>query len=138
MRNAFVFAGILAVAGVAAAQTAAQPATGNVGGQASTQNAAGVPNPTQRPAGTMPESRADVKAGARVEAGSPQTTNIPSGQASTKVEGKPNAAMPVGERSRAAVRNETKKSMKDDKMGRAGEADNVPTNPKDSRMGTPK
>ncbi|MEJ7687293.1 MAG: serine/threonine protein kinase [Variovorax sp.] len=138
MKNAFVFASFFAFASIAAAQTTAQPATGSVAGQASTESATGVPNPTQRPDGSMPKARADVKAGARGEAGSPQTTKVPSGQASTMIQGRPNAAVPVDERSRAAVRNETKKSMNSDKMGRAGEADNVPTNPKDNRLGTPK
>ncbi|MBU1361921.1 MAG: serine/threonine protein kinase [Gammaproteobacteria bacterium] len=146
MKQAIVLASLLAIAGVASAQTTSQPATGNVAGQASTQTPAGVPNPPQRPEGaamsnstnSMPNSRADVKAGARVQAQSPQTTTIPSGQASTKVQGKPNAAMPVGERSRGEVRQETKQSMRDNKMTRSGEAPDVPTNPKDSRMGTPK
>ncbi|MET0541536.1 MAG: serine/threonine protein kinase, partial [Variovorax sp.] len=71
--------GVLALSAPAFAQTTAVPAAPDaaVGGQASTKTPAGVGNPTQRPDGSAPASRSDVKAEARMENKSPANTTTP-------------------------------------------------------------
>jgi hypothetical protein len=129
--------GVLALSGHAFAQTAAVPAAPDaaVGGQASTKTPAGVANPTQRPDGSAPASRSDVKAEARMENKSPANTNAPKGEPSTMTNNQPNAAVPTGALARAEVkptRNELKPQM-----GKKGERPDVPTNPTE-KTGTPK
>lgn len=65
VKKLFVIVDAISFLGAAAAQTTSQPVTGNIARQASTESAAGVPNPTQRPYGTMPNARAEFEAGAR-------------------------------------------------------------------------
>lgn len=129
--------GLIIFASASMAQPAAVPATGNVAGQASTQTQAGVPNPTQRPSGAMPNTRADVKAGARAESRMPDTSKVPRAEASTMVDGQPNAAKSVNERSRASVRSEARTPTKQNKTGMAVGTSSQPTNPGDG-SGTPK
>jgi hypothetical protein len=65
--------------GSALAQTAALPASPDpaVGGQASTKTPAGVGNPTQRPDGSNPASREEVKSEARAANKNTANTNLP-------------------------------------------------------------
>ncbi|VWX61138.1 conserved exported hypothetical protein [Burkholderiales bacterium 8X] len=139
-KTAFIAFALTLAAAAATAQTTVAPASGNVGGQASTQSTTGVPNPTQRPDGTMPAARADVKSGARMEAHDPKTSMVPKGQASTVVNGQPNATPPVGGVSRAEVKAETRQAAAASRTG-PGEKPAVPTNPQGPAgavMGTPK
>lgn len=129
----FAAAGLMAVGASAIAQTAV-PATQ---GQQSTMTPAGVPNPTQRPDGTMPAQRDNVRAEARANNRMPDNTTTPSGQASTMMQGKPNATPPVNQNTRAEVRADTKADMQRRPYGNTGERPDVPTNPK-NMTGTPK
>ncbi|MEJ8822739.1 serine/threonine protein kinase [Variovorax humicola] len=129
--------GLLVLASTALAQTTAVPATPDpaVGGQASTKTPAGVANPTQRPDGSEPASRADVKAEARMENRNTANTTVPKGEPSTMTNNQPNAAQQTGQLSRAEVkptRNELKPQI-----GKKGERPDVPTNPTE-KTGTPK
>ncbi|MEJ8851570.1 serine/threonine protein kinase [Variovorax rhizosphaerae] len=129
--------GVLALSGHALAQTTAVPAAPDpaVGGQASTKSPAGVANPTQRPDGSAPASRNDVKAEARMENKSPANTTTPKGEPSTMTNNQPNAAVPTGALTRADVKP-TRDELKP-QMGKKGERPDVPTNPTD-KTGTPK
>lgn len=134
--SATVAAGVIAFCAAASAQTTAVPAAPNpsVGGQASTQTPAGVPNPTQKPAG-MVNSREAIRSEARIENRSPSNTMVPKGEASTMTNNQPNAAQPTGAMTRAEVRP-TRNELKP-QLGQKGERPEVPTNPK-SETGTPK
>jgi len=105
-------------------------------GQASTETRAGVPNPTQRPDGSMPASRDAVKAEARANNRNPANTTTPGGEASTRMNNQPNATPPVmSGTTRAEVRQDAIKPTR--QFGQTGERPDVPTNPKNS-TGTPK
>ncbi len=127
-------AGLLAASAGAMAQ-ATVPATQ---GQASTMTTTGVPNPTQRPEGTMPAQRDNVRAEAKANARMQNNTTTPSGQASTMMNGQPNKTPSVNQKSRAEVRADTKAEMRARPMG-PGEKTAVPTNPQGAQPGgTPK
>jgi hypothetical protein len=129
-------AGLLGLSSAVTAQTTAVPAAPDPakGGQASTKTPTGVANPTQRPDGSDPASRADVKSEARSENRSPANTLVPKGEPSTMTNNQPNAAQPTGELSRAEVKP-TKNELKP-QAGVKGERPDVPTNPKE-KTGTP-
>ncbi|MDM0035717.1 serine/threonine protein kinase [Variovorax sp. J22P271] len=129
-------AGLLGLSSGVTGQTTAIPAAPDPakGGQASTKTPAGVANPTQRPDGSNPASRADVKSEARLENRSPANTTVPKGEPSTMTNNQPNAPQPTGELSRAEVKP-TKNELKP-QAGVKGERPDVPTNPKD-KTGTP-
>ena len=133
--SSLVAAGVLAFSAATSAQTTAVPAAPNpsVGGQASTQTPAGVPNPTQKPAG-MANSREAVRSEARTENRNPANTAVPKGEPSTMTNNQPNAAQPTGAMTRAEVRP-TKNELKP-QLGQQGERPDVPTNPK-GETGTP-
>ena len=124
---------------LAAGTVSAQPATNTVpatSGQPSTESAAGVPNPTQRPDGSMPASRAAVKSEARAQNKNPANSDTPMGEASTMRNGQPNATpRPKSGISRDEVRNSAAKSRQS--MSVKGEKTDVPTNPP-TGGGTPK
>ena len=131
-------AGLFVVSSAAFAQTTSVPASTNpsVGGQASTQTPAGVPNPTQRPQGAaMGNSREAVRSEARVETKNPSNSMVPKGEPSTMTNNQPNAAQPTGAMTRAEVRP-TGNDLKP-QLGQKGERPDVPTNPAD-KTGTPK
>ncbi|CAN5770845.1 hypothetical protein BH11PSE13_BH11PSE13_32370 [soil metagenome] len=107
----------------------------SVGGQASTKTPAGVPNPTQRPQGAMPNNREAVKAEARMDNKSPSNTKTPRGEASTMTNGVPNATPAVGAMTRSEVKPSTRQL--NPQMGKVGERPDVPTNPPE-KTGTPK
>lgn len=66
---------------------------------------------TQRPSGTAPESRAEVKWEAKSNANNLTNTDIPKDQASTRTNGQINAAPKVNSgTTRAEVRNQAKMS----------------------------
>lgn len=135
--GATALAGLMAAAGAAMAQATSIPAQPDpaVGGQASTQTPAGVPNPPQRPDASMPVSREAVKAEARAHNRNNTNNLVPKGEASTTVNGQPNAMpQPTGEMSRAEVSADARKVKP--RFGERGERPEVPTNPKD-RTGTP-
>lgn len=131
--SALAAAGLLAIGASAFAQTS-MPATQ---GQASTMTPAGVPNPTQRPDGTMPAQRDNVRAEARANNRMTDNTTTPGGTASTMMNGQPNATPPVNQNTRAEVRADTKAEMQRRPKGNTGERPDVPTNPK-NMTGTPK
>jgi hypothetical protein len=120
----------------ASAQTTALPAAPDPakGGQAATKSPAGVPNPTQRPDGSNPASREEVKSEARTEHRSSANTTTPKGEPSTMTNNQPNAPKATG----ALTRAEVKPAPRDLKpqAGKTGERPDVPTNPKD-KTGTP-
>ena len=135
-------AGLLA-AGLASAQTS--PTTGTApAGEATTQNRAGEPNPTQRPSGDMPNSRSEVKSEARAQNHMPNNTTTPSGEASIMRNGQPNPppAPKTSGTTRSEVRAQTRQSQNSNRQlkGQAaaggGPSSNVPTNPESGR-GTP-
>lgn len=131
---AIAFAALLS-AGAAFAQTSAtvMPSTA---GEASTETRAGVPNPTQRPDGSMPASRDAVKAEARANNRNPANTATPGGEASTRMNNQPNTMPPMmSGTTRAEVRQDAMKPKP--QFGQKGERPDVPTNPKNS-TGTPK
>lgn len=132
-----LFAALLTVSSFAIGQTTAVPATPDAakGGQASTKTPAGVPNPTQRPDGSAPIARDDVKSGARMENRSSANTATPKGEPSTMTNNQPNAAQPTGALTRADVKP-TSQELKP-QAGRTGERPDVPTNPTE-KTGTPK
>ena len=126
---------VLIAAGTASAQPAANtvPATS---GQPSTESPAGVPNPTQRPDGSMPASRSAIKAEARAQNKNPANSDTPMGEASTMRNGQPNATpRPKSGISRDEVRNSAAKNRQP--MSVKGERPDVPTNPS-TNDGTPK
>ena len=124
---------------MAAGTVSAQPAANTVpstSGQPSTESPSGVPNPTQRPDGSMPASRGAIKSEARAQNQNPANSNTPMGEASTMRNGQPNATpQPKSGTSRNEVRNSTAKSRQP--MSVKGEKPDVPTNPSTSD-GTPK
>jgi len=125
----------LFAAGGAMAQTADKPATDpGVQGQASTQSATGVANPTQKPDKSEPVSRAAVRADAVANNRSPANTMTPNGEASTRVNNQPNATPKANALTRQEVRVGALKT-KPHFGERAPSA--VPTNPKDGTAGTP-
>jgi hypothetical protein len=131
---AIAFAALLSV-GAAFAQTSPAVVPSSQG-QASTETRAGVPNPTQRPDGSMPASRDAVKAEARANNRNPANTTTPGGEASTRMNNQPNVMPPVmSGTSRAEVRQDAIKPTR--QFGQTGERPDVPTNPKNS-TGTPK
>lgn len=124
------------VAGAAFAQAPAPVMPPSTAGQASTETRAGVPNPTQRPDGSMPASRDAVKAEARANNRNPANTTTPGGEASTRMNNQPNAMPQVmSGTTRAEVRQDAIKPTPP--LGQKGERPDVPTNPKNS-TGTPK
>ena len=131
---AIAFAALLSVgAAFAQASPAVVPSSQ---GQASTETRAGVPNPTQRPDGSMPASRDAVKAEARANNRNPANTTTPGGEASTRMNNQPNVMPPVmSGTTRAEVRQDAIKPTR--QFGQTGERPDVPTNPKNS-TGTPK
>jgi len=133
-----VLTGLMGLAGAGFAQTAAVPAQPDPakGGQASTKSpATGVANPTQRPDGSEPASRAVVKEEARAHNRNNANNPVPKGEASTTVNNQPNAMpAPTGETSRAEVRADARKVKP--AFGQKGERPDVPTNPKE-KTGTP-
>lgn len=132
-----LFAGLMGLAAASFAQGTSIPAQPNpsVGGQGSTMTPAGVPNPPQRPDGTMPNSRESVKAEARAHNRNNANNPVPKGEASTTVNNQPNAMpQPTGEMSRAEVSQAGRKVRP--RFGEKGERPEVPTNPTD-KTGTP-
>ena len=98
----FIFAGILA-AGAASAQTSR--GTADINAQTGLSDSM----QTQRPSGTMPASRASVKASAKQNANSMTNSDIPMGEASTRTKGQINAVPPVASTTtRAEVRKEAR------------------------------
>ncbi|MDM0078071.1 serine/threonine protein kinase [Variovorax sp. J2P1-59] len=128
--------GMLSLSSGVLAQTTAQPAAPDPakGGQASTKTPAGVANPTQRPDGSNPASREEVKSEARSENRSPANTKVPKGEPSTMTNNQPNAPQRTGAMSRAEVKP-SKDELKP-QAGVKGERPDVPTNPKE-KTGTP-
>lgn len=128
---------VLSVLMVAAGSVSAQPATNtSPAGQASTESAAGVPNPTQRPDGSMPASRSAIKSEARAQNKDSANSDTPMGQASTMRDGQPNATpQPMSGMTRGEVQQTARKTRRP--MGAKGEQPDVPTNPPTSG-GTPK
>lgn len=101
-------AGLFA-AGAASAQTT--PGTKDINAQTGMSDRM----QTQRPSGTKPESRAEVKSEAKANANNLTNTDIPKGQASTRTNGQINAAPKVNSgTTRADVRNQTKMSKPKD------------------------
>ena len=136
--RATVVAALLGMAGAAMAQTPSIPAPPDpaVGGQASTMTPPGVPNPTQRPDNSMPNSREAVKSEARVQNRNNANSMVPKGEATTTVNHQPNAMpQPTGEMSRAEVSQQARKVKP--QFGQKGERPEVPTNPTE-KTGTPK
>ena len=132
---AIAFAALLC-AGAAFAQANAPVMPPSTTGQASTETRTGVPNPTQRPDGSMPASRDAVKAEARANNRNPANTTTPGGEASTRTNNQPNATPPaMSGTTRAEVRQDAVKPKP--QFGQTGERPDVPTNPKNS-TGTPK
>ena len=134
-----VFSSLVFSVLIAAGTVSAQPATTIVpapSGEPSTESAAGVPNPTQRPNGSMPASRSAIKAEARAQNKNPANSDTPMGEASTVRNGQPNATpRPKSGISRDEVRNSAAKSRQP--MSVKGEKPDVPTNPS-TNDGTPK
>ncbi|RZI65820.1 serine/threonine protein kinase [Variovorax guangxiensis] len=131
--TATLFAGVLAVGAAHAQSVVTPPATA---GQPSTESRAGVPNPTQRPDGSMPASREAVKSEARVQNRNPANSNTPGGEPSTMTNNQPNATPQVmSGTTRSEVRQDALKTKP--QFGQKGERPDVPTNPKTS-TGTPK
>ena len=131
---AIAFAALL-TAGATFAQTS-PTVVPSTSGEASTETRAGVPNPTQRPDGSMPASREAVKSEARANNRNPANTTTPGGEASTRMNNQPNATPPVmSGTTRAEVRQDAIKPTR--QFGQTGERPDVPTNPKNS-TGTPK
>ncbi|MEJ7687994.1 MAG: serine/threonine protein kinase [Variovorax sp.] len=134
-----VLAGLMGLGGASIAQTTAVPAAPDPakGGEASTKKPTGnTANPTQRPDGSNPTSRADVKSEARAENRSPANSMVPKGEASTTMNNQPNMTpKPTGEMSRREVSQEARKTKP--QMGQTGERPEVPTNPT-NKTGTPK
>ena len=128
---------LLMFGGSALAQTTALPASPDpaVGGQASTKTPAGVGNPTQRPDGSNPASREEVKSEARAAHKNTATTNLPKGEPTTTVNSQPNPAEATGALTRADVKP-TRDELKP-QIGKKGERPDVPTNPTE-KTGTPK
>ena len=133
--QATLLAGLMAAAaGAASAQTVVTPPV--TAGQPSTESRSGVPNPTQRPDGSMPASRDAVKSEARVQNRNPANTNTPGGEPSTMTNNQPNATPQVNSgTTRAEVRQDALKTTP--QFGQKGERPDVPTNPKNA-TGTPK
>lgn len=135
MKRILAMASLAAAAGIASAQTTSVPATdAGVAGQASTQTPAGVPNPPQRPDGSVPTTRAQVRAEAAAQNKNPANSNTPGGEPSTMRNNQPNTSTPVGQMNRAEVRQEAVKPTP--RLGEKGERPEVPTNPKNA-TGTP-
>jgi hypothetical protein len=131
--SATLLAGALGFGAAHAQSVVTPPATA---GQPSTESRAGVPNPTQRPDGSMPASREAVKSEARVQNRNPANTNTPGGEPSTMTNNQPNAMPQVmSGTTRGEVRQEALKTKP--QFGQKGERPEVPTNPKTS-TGTPK
>ncbi|WP_077002446.1 serine/threonine protein kinase [Variovorax sp. KK3] len=130
--------GLMSLAGATYAQTTSTPAAPDPakGGQASTKSVpGGVANATQRPDGSDPASRDAVRAEARAHNRNNMNNATPKGEATTTVNGQPNAMpRPTGEMTRTEVSMETRKQRP--RFGNPGERPDVPTNPKD-RTGTP-
>ncbi|RZI54851.1 MAG: serine/threonine protein kinase [Pseudomonas sp.] len=105
---AVLVAGFLA-AGTASAQTT--PGTKNINSQTGVSDRM----QTQRPSGTDPESRAEVKSEAKASINNLKNTDIPKGQASTRTNGQINAAPKVNSgKTRAEVRNQARMSKPKD------------------------
>ena len=135
MKRSLVMAALMAAAGIAAAQSTAVPASDTgVSGQASTRTPAGVPNPPQRPDGSGPNSRADVRAGAAVHNRNPANTDTPAGEPSTMRNNQPNTTPQTSALTREEVRQSALKVKP--RFGETGERPEVPTNPKNV-TGTP-
>lgn len=84
---------------------------------------------------SMPASREAVKAEARAQNRNNANSVVPKGEASTTVNGQPNAMpQPTGEMSRAQVSQMARKTKP--QFGQRGERPDVPTNPTE-RTGTP-
>jgi hypothetical protein len=128
-----IAAALLAAGAAAVAQIA--PATPQTTGEGSTLSRTGVPNPTQSPDTAMPNSRASVKAEARMNNHNLANSNTPPGQASTTTNHQPNATPMVSQRTRGEVRQEALHQPRP--FGDTGERpNNVPTNPT-THTGTP-
>jgi len=131
-----IFAVLLAMA---AGSVVAQPAVNTVpstSGQASTESPSGVPNPTQRPDGSMPASRAAIKSEARAQNKDSANSDTPMGQASTMRNGQHNSTpQPMSGMTRKEVGQTAGQTRQP--MGVKGEKPDVPTNPS-AGGGTPK
>ena len=102
---ATVFVASLLAAGAASAQTT--PGTKDINAQTGVSDKM----QTQRPSGTNPESRAEVKSEAKANANNLTNTDIPKGEASTRTNGQINAAPKANSgTTRAEVSNQVKKS----------------------------
>ncbi len=135
MKRVLLIASLMAAAGIASAQTTSVPATdAGVAGQASTQTAAGVPNPPQRPDGSMKNARANVRAEPAAQNKNPASSNTPGGEPSTMRNNQPNATPQASALTREEVRQSALKVKP--RFGEQGERPEVPTNPKDG-PGTP-
>ncbi|HSV61698.1 MAG TPA: serine/threonine protein kinase [Variovorax sp.] len=86
--------------------------------------------------GQTPNSREAVRAEAYEAARNTSTTPVPSGEASTMSNSQPNMQTVVPERSRAQARLQVTPSRP--RFGESGERPDVPTNPTDGEVGTPK
>ncbi len=129
--------GLMGLAGATYAQTTSVPAAPDPakGGQASTKSVpGGVANATQRPDGTAPASREAVRAEARAHNRNNVNNAVPKGEATTTVNGQPNAMPRTSEMSRTEVSMDARKERP--RFGNPGERPDVPTNPKD-KTGTP-
>ena len=87
--------------------------------------------------GQMPNSREAVRAQAWEAARNTSDTAVPPGEASTMSNHQPNMQTVIPERSRAQARAQV---MRPDRpaFGETGERPDVPTNPGDTEVGTPK
>ncbi|RZL86521.1 MAG: serine/threonine protein kinase [Variovorax sp.] len=93
------------------------------------------PGKLDRPDGSNPASREAVKAEARAHNRNNTDNVVPKGEASTTVNGQPNAMpSPIGMNSRSEVSAEARHVKP--RFGERGERPSVPTNPTD-KTGTP-
>ncbi|RYF30356.1 MAG: serine/threonine protein kinase [Comamonadaceae bacterium] len=126
-------AGLGSVSALAQANTSLNvPAPVNEAGQKSTKTPSGVANPTQRPDGTNPASRAAVRSEAQA---ANRANAIPNGETSTLENKKPNGTPQTSEMTRGEVKQTAQHQKRP--FGNTGERPAVPTNPTDS-TGTPK
>ncbi|MDB5730977.1 MAG: hypothetical protein JWQ03_872 [Variovorax sp.] len=138
MKKSLIYSALLTgllAAGVASAQGSSSTNATAPSGEASTQTRAGEPNPTQRPDGTMPNSRSGVKSEARGQNRDTGNSNTPAGEASIVRNNEPNPApRTMSGTTRSEVRVNTPRTRP--QRGELGERTNVPTNPNNGK-GTP-
>jgi hypothetical protein len=86
--------------------------------------------------GQMPNSREAVREEAREAARNTTNTAVPPGEASTMSNHQPNMQTVIPDRSRADARADLR--MNRPRFGETGQRTDVPTNPTDGEVGTPK